>query len=115
MTCEELQEQIDTLTAQSETLSGSIASNQSSANSQFLACLAADSYGGMYPTYPPTQGNVSLRIAYLSALTPAPTTLIAQWNGLLNTLQQIYNQQTALAQTNAMLGSFKAQYTEQGC
>lgn len=118
MTCEELQQQIDQLTAQSDALQGSIASGINSESQQYNAILPQDAYGGTYPAPPPPAMNsiaVMTRIMFLSTKTPPPMALISMYQSLYQTCVQVEGQEAALAQTNTMLGSFKAQFVDQGC
>jgi hypothetical protein len=115
MTCEEIIAQISELTDGFDALTASIESRQSGADIAFLACLAADTLGGTYPTSPETTANVGARIAYLYSLSPQPTALISQYSALQQTLYQIAGSEIALQQTVTLLGQMKQQATDQGC
>lgn len=118
MTCEEIQQEIDQLTNQSNVLQQSIQSGTASESKQYNQILPQDGYGGTYPAPPPPPMDsiaVMARINFLAGFTPVPMTLIGLYYNLYQTCISVEAQEASLAQTNAMLGSFKQQFIEQGC
>lgn len=115
MTCEEIAEQIATLTANFNTVNGTCSEEQAAINLAFVAALAADTYGGSYPTYPPTQPNIQMRITYLSASIHPTPAVVSQYTALNAQLVQLAADQATLAQVVVMLGEMKQQAIDQGC
>lgn len=117
MTCEQLAAMAAELTAEIDAIDASIASSYSQANSQYLALLPSDTYGGTYPPADPlTVSGVQARITYLSTLNPMPMMLIQAYYSILQILQYIANSLVPTrAQKVAQLGSVKQQQINQGC
>lgn len=117
MTCEELAEQVATLTANLTAIDLSISTKTSDANLQFATVVAGDTYGGTFPQLPLTASAVGMRVTYLNSLNPRPPqTLIDGYIAIWNILTYIENSlQPARAQTVSQLGSMKQAQIDQGC
>ncbi len=115
MTCEEIQAQIDELTAQFNVLQSSIEAAVTASNSQYLIILQSDNFGGTYPGQPLTVVAIQARINYLLPMQPATMNVLSLYMALLSALIMLEGLKATQAQIVALLGGFKQQAIDQGC
>jgi hypothetical protein len=114
MTCDELTDQINTLTDQSNALLSDLASQAAQVNSDYSTAVTNDTYGGTYPATPVTTDGLTTRRNYLVSVFAAQAVIDA-YNTAITDSQTRDGTQASLTTTNAALGSMKSQYIDQSC